>query len=430
MMRLPCLIQTQVFKFISVLSARSSVQLQSQLPMVTETPQRRKLFVDISVFAAHDAGTGIQRVVREVLNNLTKCRLDDFDVVPIAAERNQRYKTVPIVQSHGNERVQALGMSISPIRGDIFLGLDLTAHILPRHWAQILKWKRAGVCIHIVIYDLLPVLRPEWFTPKAVKNFDAWLTTIAVFADRFHCISKTVKSDLTELMLKKYNILLADNDSHVFPLGSNLRASDAISNLKSTSPKVETDAINFACANPTALMVGTIEPRKGHAQVIEAFIKMWEQGSNYQLIIVGTPGWKTELLQTILCEASVSHKRLLWLKDADDALLEKLYRATVGVIAASEGEGYGLPLVEADFFDRPVLARDIPVFREVARGSTTFFPKSGQKKLTPEALKDWMETITSAPNPKVQRPIHTSWETTTSVLLTNIGISNLLKFDS
>lgn len=49
-------------------------------------------------------------------------------------------------------------------------------------------------------------------------------------------------------------------------------------------------------ARPTFLMVGTIKPRKGHAQVLDTFEKLWRERIEAHLAIAGKPGWKVEAL--------------------------------------------------------------------------------------------------------------------------------------
>ncbi|MBL3940675.1 glycosyltransferase family 4 protein, partial [Bacteroides thetaiotaomicron] len=68
--------------------------------------------------------------------------------------------------------------------------------------------------------------------------------------------------------------------------------------------------------------------------------------------------------------------RLNWLQDIDDAALADLYARVDGLLFASEGEGFGLPIVEAAQHGLPLLLRDLPVFREVAGEHATYFSAS------------------------------------------------------
>jgi glycosyltransferase involved in cell wall biosynthesis len=71
------------------------------------------------------------------------------------------------------------------------------------------------------------------------------------------------------------------------------------------------------------LMVGTVEPRKGHAQTLASFELLWERGVDVTLVIVGKPGWLVdELIEKLLNHVKVG-ERLFWLEGISDAYLEK-----------------------------------------------------------------------------------------------------------
>lgn len=424
-MLLPCLLQAQMLRVLPAATARRVVQNQSPSSDATGV-RKRTLFVDVSVFSKHDAGTGIQRVVREVLAQLFRSPAEAFTVVPVAATRRKGYRTTAIALAESDESQLSAGQAVLPVKGDVFLGLDLAAHLLPHLYPELLRWKRAGVSIQMVVYDLLPALRPDWFNPKAVKNFNAWLKAIAVFADRFHCISRTVKAELIHWFESGYGIALNDQRVAVFPLGSNVTAARPDNHPIATSKLADQNTLAFAQQQPTTLMVGTIEPRKGHADVLSVFLDLWRQGSVNQLMVVGAPGWKTETLQQALTDAAASTHKLLWLQDADDDLLAQLYQAASGVIVASKGEGFGLPLIEAAHYGKPVLARDIPVFREVARGNVTFFPNLPAGGLTAQALAAWLTSCARPLKPSFPTSSLPDWATTTAVLLGNTGLTRAL----
>src|SRR5690606_19458999 len=106
---------------------------------------------------------------------------------------------------------------------------------------------------------------------------------------------------------------------------------------------------------------GTVEPRKGYAQAIDAMELLWKDHNPAHLVVVGKRGWLVEdLCERLASHAELGH-RLHWLEDADDATLQRLYRSCSALLAASEAEGFGLPLVEAAQENLPVIARDIPV---------------------------------------------------------------------
>jgi glycosyltransferase involved in cell wall biosynthesis len=98
-------------------------------------------------------------------------------------------------------------------------------------------------------------------------------------------------------------------------------------------------------------------------------------------VIVGKETWKhlpdserRTLPETVrkLKEHPELNKRLFWLEDASDEYLQEIYKVSTCLLAASEAEGFGLPLIEAARYKLPIIARDTPIFREVA-GEWAFY---------------------------------------------------------
>ncbi len=96
-------------------------------------------------------------------------------------------------------------------------------------------------------------------------------------------------------------------------------------------------------------------------------------------------------------------QRLFWLSDAGDADLALLYRNARALAIASVAEGFGLPIVEAARYGTPVIATDIPVFREAAGDSASYFPL-----LDSEALAGLLQrALIERPRPPAV--VATSW---------------------
>ena len=164
---------------------------------------------------------------------------------------------------------------------------------------------------------------------------------------------------------------------------------------------------------PTFVMVGTVEPRKGHALVLDAFERLWSEGVDADLVIVGRHGWMSDSLAARLKTHPQAGKRLSWLEQASDEYLEKIYDVSVALIAASAAEGFGLPLVEASQRGLPVIARDIPVFREVSGDYPTYFDGGDITSLT-MALRQAALSPVSTESSKPHNAL--DWQTTTGVL--------------
>jgi glycosyltransferase involved in cell wall biosynthesis len=89
-------------------------------------------------------------------------------------------------------------------------------------------------------------------------------------------------------------------------------------------------------------------------------------------------------------------KRLFWFQGISDEMLEQIYRNSRALLAASEGEGFGLPLIEAAQYGIPILARNLPVFREVASDHAHYFSGSDETALA-DALREWLALGEKAP---------------------------------
>ena len=177
------------------------------------------------------------------------------------------------------------------------------------------------------------------------------------------------------------------------------------------------------------LMVGTLEPRKGHAKVLESFETLWESGLNVNLAIVGRHGWMMEGFVEGLRSHPEFNKRLFWFENISDEYLEKIYAASGCLIAASEGEGFGLPLIEAARHKLPIIARDIPVFREVA-GEHAFYYACDRSEALAAAIKEWLALHSKGMHPKSEDMPWITWaqsvERLREILLADDGFASSL----
>jgi glycosyltransferase involved in cell wall biosynthesis len=143
-------------------------------------------------------------------------------------------------------------------------------------------------------------------------------------------------------------------------------------------------------------MVGTVEPRKGHRQALAAMEQLWAEGLDVNLVIVGTKGWMMDDLEERVLRHPEHDRHLFWLQAVSDEMLEQLYTSASALLAPSEGEGFGLPLIEAAQCGLPIIARDIPVFREVAGGHAYYFSGQDARSLA-LSLKAWLSLGAAIP---------------------------------
>ncbi|MNZ84868.1 Glycosyltransferase Gtf1 [compost metagenome] len=261
-----------------------------------------------------------------------------------------------------------------------------------------------GVAVHFVVYDLLPVLIPEAFEPGTQDVHANWLKAISE-ADGAICISRSVADELKQWVETQTPEASRRLKISWFHLGANLQSASSRHEITAVGSGAILRSIRSA---PSFLMVGTIEPRKGHAQVLSAFEELWRAGQNVNLVIVGKQGWLVDSLAQYIHSHPESGKRLFWLSDASDSLLEELYNGSACLIAASKGEGFGLPLIEAAHHRLPIIARDIPVFREVAKEHAFYFSGADSQSLASSVGK-WLELHDRNEHPQSAGLEHLSW---------------------
>lgn len=339
----------------------------------SHTPSQRKLLIDVSVISRNDAGTGIQRVVRAIFVELIKANPSGYSIHPVAATLKDRYVYISWA---GIE--PAINKEITINADDVFLGLDLCTRIIPANIKQLSNWKEQGCKIHFLVYDILPILNPNWFPIKMESRFRHWLKSISILADATICISPHTQQDLQAWINDHYGITPEHLPSHVIPMGSDIEATMPTKGL----PSNFTNILNKILLNKSALMVGTLEPRKGHSQILDAFEALWENNSDVLLVITGRPGWKTEELQSRLTKHIEKNNRLFWINNASDETLSELYKACTGLVVASLAEGFGLPIIEGLALNKPILARDLPVFRFTNHSNIDFFTGTDGKNLS------------------------------------------------
>lgn len=415
-------IPSWILRHLPVKIARQHAKYGVSTTEKLSTGEKRQLLIDVSVIYKNDARTGIQRVVRALLLQLLKNPPVGYRICPIFSTRKHGYRYGhPNFLTDSISISDAKGQSVEVKSGDIFLGLDLCAHLLPRHQAQILNWKRSGVQVHVLVYDLLPVMHPEWFNSKTTYNFKHWIRWISIYADNAICISETVRVEFCTWLNACFKLPSNAIRSSSIVLGADIAASAPTGGLPNDSEEFLTKLQEM----PSILMVGTLEPRKGYDHALAAFEELWQNSNTGPLlVIVGRGGWKTEALQKRLKNHPEKGKRLFWLDTVSDEYLAQLYARCDGVFVASYAEGFGLPLVEATLHRKPVFARNLSVFREMSLKNVSYFD-SETAKGTADALSQWLagpafQQVLSAP--PSQWESCPTWEISANQLLHRLGL--------
>lgn len=333
----------------------------------------RRLLVDVTGTIKRDAGTGIQRVVKEVTRGLYSG--ESFDLPALAVRcAGGRLLTANgfVAELVGGDAAPDSEVAIAA--GDRLLMLSDSWNALDALAPIFAKIRDAGGEVVTCIFDLIPELYPHACHEATVPRYRAWLRKALLESDSFLAISRTVADELADYVVAQALPHRAGLKIGWFHCGSDLvlRAGAA--------PR---DAVRSAVASdaPVFLAVGTIEPRKGQRVALRAFDELWAQGRDVRLVVVGRRGWFEEAIASEIVGHNEFGRRLFWFEDADDDELSFLYDHAAALVFPSYAEGFGLPIVEAARRGRPVICSDIPVFREVGRAGALYFRINDAKAL-------------------------------------------------
>ena len=363
--------------------------------------KEQELIIDTTHIHKKDLKTGIQRVVRSVLKEFEN-------------EHNKKYAVQTVfLSSKGVYKYCDNKQIVVPKKGDVFLGLDLNARISKLD-SMFSLWLDRGVKINFVVYDIIPILYPHWWNSRVSIAHEQWLRAVLKYSSNVACISEVVANDVKEYCAK--SPLLKDEVAKVqsFHLGADIENSQPSEGI----PKDADICRKRISERATFLMVGTIEPRKGYQEVLDAFNMLWSKGKKINLIIVGKKGWMMDDFLSQISAHRGLNENLFYFDNASDEFLKELYENSACLLAASEAEGFGLPLIEAAKYHLPVIARDIPVFKEITDSHASFF----ETGLLAEAILQWLDLYETNKHPKNDNmPIYT-WKESAQELTTIVGL--------
>ncbi|NYE61709.1 glycosyltransferase involved in cell wall biosynthesis [Duganella sp. 1224] len=375
-----------------------------------------QLLVDLSELVRHDARSGIQRVVRGMLQALLAAPPAGYAVRPVY-DAGGYYAYAELGQDEqGQPRYAAAAAGHEqPLRagaGDLLVAIDLSLDSVVRNRAVLASLRQHGVGLYFMVYDLLPVHQPGWFADGMGEAFTGWLHTVAELADGLICNARATADELMTWLEQHPPRRALPLHLGCAALGADLAATLPTSGIAAA------DAALLAqlAQRPTLLMVGTLEPRKMQGQALDALEMLWQQDTELNLVIVGKPGWRMAALERRLRQHAELGRRLFWLERASDELLLRLYRDSSALLAASRGEGYGLPLIEAAQHGLPVIARDLLVFREVAGAHAWYFTAADGTELA-AALRAWLALFQAGQAPASAGMPRLDWAASTAQLL-------------
>lgn len=209
--------------------------------------------------------------------------------------------------------------------------------------------ERCALRLTVLVHDVIPVMRPEWFPPAEVARFRACLSRLLPMADVLLAVSRATAADLVRFAAADALTLRAP--VRVIPLGSGFVASG--------DAPVPASAAELPRPGSYVLFVSTLEARKNHLLLFQVWRRLLQEmppDAVPTLVFAGRPGALVEDLMRQLRNCDYLGGKIRLFSGLSDTDLIRLYRGCLLTVFPSLYEGWGLPVTESLAFGKPCLA--------------------------------------------------------------------------
>ncbi len=330
---------------------------------------KNKILYDMTVvheWLKNNYSTGIGRVCKELFFALGEKNI----VLPVFVTLNEEKEIEFKIISMDDYSITKEKVHLE--KNDIFFmpEFQIRGVQVSKEHPYVKKLREKGYNCYAVIYDILPLKFPQYFEDKTATEFKNYIDEIFENYNGILTDSRAVADEIVDFYKNNYKYKL----NHEIKIGYFHLGQDTFEEKKEI---IGYEISQFMDTKDSIyLMVGTIEPRKGHTIVFETFIKMWEDGFNGKLCIIGHIGWKMEEFINKMKKHKEFGRKLLFIEGAADSEVSYAYKNSSALIQASAGEGFGLPLIEAGYYNLPIICSDIPIFHEVSNENAIFFKRN------------------------------------------------------
>lgn len=240
---------------------------------------------------------------------------------------------------------------------------------------------RVGFYFVLLCHDLIPLLFPHFYREHDVRAFKAYMDEALATADLIAVTTKRSEQDCLGY-LSRHKISVGE--IAVTPLGFD---GDGNESRLAALPDGLTPG-HFV------LFVSTIEPRKGHNLLYKVWRRLTVEGvtksNGFKLLFVGRPGWMVDdLLQLIRSDPAVCDE-IVVMDGVEDSLLNALYKAAAFCVYPSKYEGYGLPICEAFYHGKAVLASNGGSLPELVQNLSPCLDPEDEEAWY-SLLREWIE---------------------------------------
>jgi glycosyltransferase involved in cell wall biosynthesis len=257
--------------------------------------------------------------------------------------------------------------------------------------------QRHGLRFAMLLYDIIPLRRPEWVEHGLVRLFTSCMRAVLPLADVLPTISRASAEDV-ERYAAETGLRLRARPCPI-PVGTGFtrqatRADAALVEDRAPPP-----------ADSYALIVGTIEARKNHVLLLRVWRRLLDElpaAAVPTLVFAGHVGWLVADLMQQLGNAGYLDGKIVLCLDPTDSELAALYRGCRFTLFPSFYEGWGLPVTESLSFGRPCLASSATSLPEAGGALARYFDPDNAVEayqvirdtiLDPEGLRAWQDRV-------------------------------------
>lgn len=263
------------------------------------------------------------------------------------------------------------------------LGLFVPFELMTRTRADIILFPNYfafpslfGTPIFATIHDTYFMVKPEEVSPRNAAALKRFVPHAIRLSRKVLTVSEFSKTEIQSFFGAKPEQIIV---TPIPPTHSRLLEVDQAAQLLE----------RFELTHGYMLFLGNIEPRKNIVNLIRAYRLLPESFKrDHPLVLAGGKGWQDDEIIVEIQAALEAGEPIIQTSYVNDDERTALYQNAAAVVMPSKYEGFGMQLLEAMAYTKPILASDLSVFREVAGDSALYFNHE-----SPEAIRDAMLQI-------------------------------------
>lgn len=340
------------------------------------------VIVDVDMCARSNFHNGIQRTAREVVRVWST---EHEIVLTAASETGAALRSLTEAE---HARAARWGEHEEAVRTESAETLATTHLVVPWHATLVLaevplphRCARlaalaafSGSRVTAIGYDAIPVISADLRPQGEPNGFADYLTLVK----HAHLVAGISASATAEF--RGFGSALA---------AQGLPGPDVMQvTLPATVPPPPPGYHRVPPARPSVLAVGRLEPHKNHGALLHAAERLWAEGVEFDLHLVGAPGWDTTRVEGQVERLLRKRAPLTWSRSVPDDQMWTLIRDASFTVFVSVHEGFGLPVAESLACGTPVLTTEYGSQGEIAAagGCLTVDPRDDEAVLA--ALRD------------------------------------------